>query len=829
MKRFASGLILSMVVVLAATPICYAIHEVVQLTQNSFDDGHPNPGVPDGIGYELNDDGTWVWQGFDGQDWEIFLSSGKTQNPSPMTNDPGNDQKPDINSDGTVVWQRGSPATKAEIMLDSGGGETNISNSGDFDDSNPRISDGGHVVWEGDDDSDYEIFLYNGGSASNISNDPHNEDQGPQVNASGNVVWKKVVEPLDKKDIYFYDGSGPINLSNTYGDEDIDPQINDFDMVVWAGYDGTDYEIFFWDGQTPVADHVTQITNNGENDSHPRINNDGKVVWHASDGSGLEIYFWDGQFPPAGHIAKITDNTTDDTDPYINEAGEVAWRRWVTSAWQIFLWNGQFPAQDHMTQITTDTNWGKGHPKINDNPDRLEKDILWKGKEVYTGVDLEIYLAISCTDQDGDTYCTDAEPGGDDCDDDPTDDPAGCDACSCGDTACAACARCINPGTQEVCDGIDNDCSDGIDEEPAASAGCVDEEFCNGLEFCSAGACQAGTPVDCSDAVTCTEDACNEGTDSCDNVPNDTLCDDTLWCNGAETCDLLLDCQAGTEPDCDDGVGCTTDACNEGTDSCDNVPNDAVCDDTLWCTGTETCDPLLDCQDGTDVDCDDGVGCTVDVCNEGTLSCDHTPSDALCDDGQWCNGTETCNLLLDCQAGIEVDCADTNDCTNDSCDETGDVCENACNAIDEQDPCCSDPACESAPLCGPPCIDNDGDGFGDPASGRCTYPYWDCDDGNPDINPLADEIPNNDIDENCDGRDCFIATAAFGTTLEGKIDALRSFRDATLMKNSAGRAFVEAYYQHSPPVARAIAERPWLRALVRVLLLPVVGFVSLLI
>jgi hypothetical protein len=65
--------------------------------------------------------------------------------------------------------------------------------------------------------------------------------------------------------------------------------------------------------------------------------------------------------------------------------------------------------------------------------------------------------------------------------------------------------------------------------------------------------------------------------------------------------------------------------------------------------------------------------------------------------------------------------------------------------------------------------------------------------------------------------------------MAGKIDALRSFRDATLMESPAGRAFVEAYYQCSPPVARAIAERPWLRALVRVLLLPVVGFVSLLI
>jgi len=74
---------------------------------------------------------------------------------------------------------------------------------------------------------------------------------------------------------------------------------------------------------------------------------------------------------------------------------------------------------------------------------------------------------------------------------------------------------------------------------------------------------------------------------------------------------------------------------------------------------------------------------------------------------------------------------------------------------------------------------------------------------------------------------CFIATAAFGTELDGKIDVLRSFRDRYLVDNAVGQGFLSAYYRYSPTVADYIAQHRWLKALVRTLLLPVVGLVSL--
>ncbi len=226
-------------------------------------------------------------------------------------------------------------------------------------------------------------------------------------------------------------------------------------------------------------------------------------------------------------------------------------------------------------------------------------------------------------------------------------------------------------------------------------ADCDDGAFCNGSETCDSGTCMSGSAPNCSDGVACTIDSCNEGTDSCDSATSNAACDDGAFCNGVETCHATLGCQAGSAPNCSDGVACTIDSCNEASDSCDSLTNSAACDDGAFCNGVETCHATLGCQAGSAPNCSDGVGCTVDTCNEAGDSCDHATSDAACDDGAFCNGTESCHATLDCQSGTPPTISDSVACTNDFCDEANDRIVN-----DPLDTNCDDGAfCNGAETC----------------------------------------------------------------------------------------------------------------------------------
>ncbi len=244
-------------------------------------------------------------------------------------------------------------------------------------------------------------------------------------------------------------------------------------------------------------------------------------------------------------------------------------------------------------------------------------------------------------------------------------------------------------------------------------APCSDGNNCTLEDFCLQGTCRAGQPRNCADTNPCTTDSCDQVL-GCRNLNNTFPCNDNNACTTSDTCAAGV-CR-GTPMTCNDNVPCTDDSCAGGV--CVHTPRDYNCDNGLFCDGAETCDPVLDCRPGTVPNCDDGRACTVDTCNQ-KLGCIHTPNHAACNDGNNCT-TDSCNVATGCvfannsnscndgnacttgdtcvggtcTGGAPLVCNDGNVCTTDGCNPA-----TGCTQTNNSAPCSDGNACTQADIC----------------------------------------------------------------------------------------------------------------------------------
>lgn len=68
---------------------------------------------------------------------------------------------------------------------------------------------------------------------------------------------------------------------------------------------------------------------------------------------------------------------------------------------------------------------------------------------------------------------------------------------------------------------------------------------------------------------------------------------------------------------------------------------------------------------------------------------------------------------------------------------------------------------------------------------------------------------------------CFIASAAYGSPLDHRLDVLRNFRSEILNKFEVGRKFINFYYTEGPYAAKWVVDHPWSRPIIQFLLWPV--------
>ena len=360
-------------------------------------------------------------------------------------------------------------------------------------------------------------------------------------------------------------------------------------------------------------------------------------------------------------------------------------------------------------------------------------------------------------------------PNDADCVDDPSVDPY---------------ASAIHPEADEMCDGFDNDCDGGIDDDDPdgpddglsyfldkdgdGAFHNVEEFRCNvpgvqGVDYVLTAPAPGDVDCDDTDAALNRKDLDLDGFDTCGGD-----CDDGTFGVNPDADELLGN---NFDEDCDGYIGCYADLDNDGhgaltdTDlyalpvplSCDDAGNDyaSIADDCLDEASADGANAFPgnpagdDPSDGLDNDCSGVLACYIDFDRDdyGGTSVDETTVPAT-------NGRGDCDAVDDL-ATTNTDCIDTDSSINPGASElVADGTDQDCDGFDD----CYE--------------DQDQDGFGSmtevvedaAAPGACDSPSQrlsdnatDCDDGDDQTFPGGTDLPGDDINQDClDGYLCFV-------------------------------------------------------------------------
>ncbi|MCE9576021.1 MAG: hypothetical protein K8W52_22910 [Deltaproteobacteria bacterium] len=309
---------------------------------------------------------------------------------------------------------------------------------------------------------------------------------------------------------------------------------------------------------------------------------------------------------------------------------------------------------------------------------------------------------------------------------------------------------CGNPGsgTTEVCNGVDDDCDQLIDESPLPGEGnqCTDPGF---EQIGDTGECEFGATACVSGSIGCvgykgpTAEICDGKDNDCDGIVDDSAaCPTGNVCQGGECVAPCgsgeFPCSAGylceNLPTADppgsycvhnpcEGVTCgANEVCDEATGQCKNLCDGVTCPSGTECRQgfcldcfhlPELCTPgqLCIAEPGGLGQCQDNL-CDPNPCQAGETCTNGVCSDACgggCADGTVCVGGQCVNDACagaNCTAGQVCD-PSNGSCVNPMCEgiscRTGEVCVPTTGAC-EPDPCITT-ECPTGQTCS---IDGDG-------------------------------------------------------------------------------------------------------------------------
>jgi hypothetical protein len=328
-----------------------------------------------------------------------------------------------------------------------------------------------------------------------------------------------------------------------------------------------------------------------------------------------------------------------------------------------------------------------------------------------------------------------------------------------------------------MCNGDDDDCDGATDEDYVADSSCFLPGVCaagNTASTCIAGTetgCATGSPSGIAESV------CNGDDDDCDSATDeDYVADSSCFLPGVCAAgNAASTCIAGAETVCATGSpsGIAESVCNGDDDDCDGAADeDYVTDTSCFLPGVCAAgNAASTCIAGAETACATGSPAASDE-TDSALNCNGLDDDCdgeidedaavrmfyyLDSDNDSYGADDNATRVLSCAApagyvdnSTGFDCNDTNPAVNPGADEV-------CNGIDDD--------CDGAIDEGFPRTiyyrdaDNDTYGNADNSTVACEAPAgyvdnstgFDCNDNNSAVNPGAEELCGNGIDDDCDG------------------------------------------------------------------------------
>ena len=286
----------------------------------------------------------------------------------------------------------------------------------------------------------------------------------------------------------------------------------------------------------------------------------------------------------------------------------------------------------------------------------------------------------------------------------------------------------------EVCDGVDNDC-DGLTDEDLGTSSC-------GAGVCghTVPNCEEGATVACDPLLGAGEEICDNKDNDCDGMIDEEQ--PTLACGKGQCFHTAPSCIGGVTYECDPFLGASKEVCDGQDNDCDGTTDEDL--GTVTC-GMGSCEHTVEkCVDGTLQACNPMAGAEVEACDGLDNDCDGIVDEDM--------GVETCGLGV-CENTV-AKCIDG---TPNECDPLANSAPESCDGLDNDCDGVVDP--EDAADCEVYFVDGDSDGFGTDGDSKClcaaddSYSAeggGDCNDDEESVNPGADEVCFNSVDDDCD-------------------------------------------------------------------------------